>query len=245
MSCYLSAFLPSYPLESANLISIGLSYPREAKLLCKKIVAFFSLLSKTQDTGVRKLGVTQELLSLVTGLAHYLKLLIRICLQGALKLEREKGNVEGLVQFMDGLGDLDAIKDTDDSLDFTAGVYELADPRSDLCSLCKRPIEEECAKLGDRRWHLGCMSCSNCVRELGRNLQDARWSEVDERMTCQACEGHPSDPVAGIERVTRLQQYVFLLRVALARLLEMLRAGGTLPHTSGKPIKSMIKCTSY
>ncbi|KAI9778155.1 MAG: hypothetical protein M1839_008364 [Geoglossum umbratile] len=213
----------------------GLSYPREAKLLCKKIVAFFSLLSKTQDTGVRKLGVTQELLSLVTGLAHYLKLLIRICLQGALKLEREKGNVEGLVQFMDSLGDLDAIKEADDSLDFAVGVYGLADSRSDLCSLCRRPIEEECAKLGDRRWHLGCMSCSNCVRELGRNLPEARWSEVDERMTCQACEGYPSDSAAGIERVTRLQQYVFLLRVALARLLEMLRTGGTLPHTSDDP----------
>jgi hypothetical protein len=66
----------------------GLTYSREAKLLCKKIVAFFSLLSKTQETGVRKLGVTQELLSLVTGLAHYLKLLIRITLQGALRLVR-------------------------------------------------------------------------------------------------------------------------------------------------------------
>jgi len=64
----------------------GLSYAREAKLLCKKIVAFFTLLSRNQETGVRKLGVTQELLSLVTGLAHYLKLLIRISLQGALKL---------------------------------------------------------------------------------------------------------------------------------------------------------------
>ncbi|KAH0558392.1 hypothetical protein GP486_004951 [Trichoglossum hirsutum] len=216
----------------------GLSYPREAKLLCKKIVAFFSLLSKTQDTGVRKLGVTQELLSLVTGLAHYLKLLIRISLQGALKLEREKGNVEGLNQFMDGLGDLDAIK-ADDSLDFTAGVYGLADARSDICSLCKRPIEEECARLGERRWHLGCMACSNCVRELGRSIQDARWSENDERMMCQTCEGHFHDSIGGIEHVTRLQQYVFLLRVALARLLEMLRAGGTLPHTSGRYLRKV------
>ena len=68
------------------LACLGLSYAREATLLCQKIVAFFTLLSKTQETGVRKLGVTQELLSLVTGLAHYLKLLLRITLQGALKL---------------------------------------------------------------------------------------------------------------------------------------------------------------
>jgi hypothetical protein len=82
-----------------------MSYGREAKLLCKKIVSFFSLLSKTQDPTARKLGVTQELLSLVTGLAHYLKLLIRICLQGALRLERETQNSDGLYEFLDCLND--------------------------------------------------------------------------------------------------------------------------------------------
>lgn len=74
--------------ERLSLPEIGLPYSREAKLLCKKIVAFFSLISKHQETGVKKLGVTQEILSLVTGHAHYLKLLIRISLQGALKLVR-------------------------------------------------------------------------------------------------------------------------------------------------------------
>jgi hypothetical protein len=57
-------------------------------MLCKKIVNFFSLLSHTQESGVRRLGMTQELLSLVTGLAHYLKILIRIALTCALKLVR-------------------------------------------------------------------------------------------------------------------------------------------------------------
>lgn len=55
-------------------------------MLCKKIVNFFSLLSHSKETDVRQMGITQELLSLVTGLAHYLKVLIRIALTGALKL---------------------------------------------------------------------------------------------------------------------------------------------------------------
>ena len=37
--------------------------------------------------------MTQELLALVTGLAHYLKILIRIALTGALKLEREQNSL--------------------------------------------------------------------------------------------------------------------------------------------------------
>jgi hypothetical protein len=64
----------------------GLLFQKEAKLLCRKIVNFFSLLSKTYEVGVRRLGITQELLSLVTGLAHYLKILIRLALTASLRL---------------------------------------------------------------------------------------------------------------------------------------------------------------
>ena len=49
------------------------------------------------------MGMTQELLALVTGLAHYLKILIRIALTGALKLEREQNVQEALTSFLDKL----------------------------------------------------------------------------------------------------------------------------------------------
>lgn len=52
------------------------------------------------------MNVTQELLSLVTGLAHYLKILIRIALASALKLDREYGDRSGIGQF---LGRLDRL----------------------------------------------------------------------------------------------------------------------------------------
>lgn len=215
--------------------SKGLSYSREAKLLCKKIVAFFSLLSKTQETGVRKLGVTQELLALVTGLAHYLKLLIRICLQGALKAEKEQNNSDGLHQFLDDLNDMEVIKSDDRSLEVTTGTPGLAASDSDQCANCKLAIEDECARCEERRWHLTCLQCGNCSRELGQNLEDVRWNEKDQRIYCVDCEGPFAGATARFERVTRLQQYVFLLRVALARLLEILRSSGTLPHTSDDP----------
>jgi len=65
-------------------------------MLCRKTVNFFSLLSHTQESPEQKAQVTQELLALVTGLAHYLKILIRIALTGSLKLEREHGNLKAL-----------------------------------------------------------------------------------------------------------------------------------------------------
>ncbi|KIM44940.1 hypothetical protein M413DRAFT_367036 [Hebeloma cylindrosporum] len=76
----------------------GMAHVREARMLCRKTVELFTLLSHTQETGARRMGMTQELLALVTGLAHYLKILIRIALTGALKLERgEAGGSQALV----------------------------------------------------------------------------------------------------------------------------------------------------
>ncbi|KAI4104484.1 MAG: hypothetical protein L6R37_003227 [Teloschistes peruensis] len=228
---HLDALMTSQGMKS-------LAYGREAKLLCKKIVAFFALLTKTQETGVRKLGVTQELLSLVTGLAHYLKLLIRISLQGALKLERERKTIEGLRCFLDELGDLSSVKEAEKSHDLTAGVIGLADQQSDVCCGCRQPIDDECVRFGRDRWHKKHLECHYCEAPLGDDLSNALWSEGESQAVCRRCvkdRGRASDAKAGFENVTRLSQYVYLLRVALARLLSVLRSGGTLPHTSDDP----------
>src|SRR6266511_4800079 len=80
-----------------------MSHVREARMLCRKTVELFTLLSHTQETGARRMGMTQELLALVTGLAHYLKILIRIALTGALKLEREQSVRDAITSFLDKL----------------------------------------------------------------------------------------------------------------------------------------------
>ncbi|KAG6866566.1 hypothetical protein C0991_002051 [Blastosporella zonata] len=87
----------------ARLNMKGMSHVREARMLCRKTVELFTLLSHTQETGSRRMGMTQELLALVTGLAHYLKILIRIALTGALKLEREQSVREAMGSFLDKL----------------------------------------------------------------------------------------------------------------------------------------------
>ncbi|KAG8996652.1 hypothetical protein FRB94_008149 [Tulasnella sp. JGI-2019a] len=87
----------------------GMSHVREARMLCRKTVDLFTLLSQTQDSkdaNSQRMGMTQELLALVTGLAHYLKILIRIALTGALKLEREHGDGNALLGFLDRLQSL-------------------------------------------------------------------------------------------------------------------------------------------
>ena len=72
-------------------------------MLCRKTVDLFTLWSHTHEIGARRMGMTQELLALVTGLAHYLKILIRIALTGALKLERDYDAHEPMTLFLDKL----------------------------------------------------------------------------------------------------------------------------------------------
>lgn len=80
-----------------------MSHVREARVLCKKTVDLFTLLQKpNRNAG----GMTQELLALVTGLAHYLKVLIRIALTAALKLDREHGKEDSIPLFLDSLNAL-------------------------------------------------------------------------------------------------------------------------------------------
>ncbi|KAK1811514.1 Rho-type GTPase activating protein Rga1 [Friedmanniomyces endolithicus] len=221
------------------IVHPGLSYGREAKLLCKKVVAFFQLLAESQDTGVRRLGVTQELLSLVTGLAHYLKLMIRICLSGALRLERETGSADGLESFLEDISKLDDRLEVDSLRNSHADAESYVDKTADTCAVCDKAVEDKCFRRGDgqqtsRVLHTHCLVCTKCQRDYSDDPGDARWTERDQRVWC---ENHapPDARVGGFVRVTRLTQYVHLLRVAHARLLATLRTSGALPHTSDDP----------
>jgi len=68
-----------------------MSHAREAKQLCRKLVNLFSTMSQISPHGGPSPN-TQELFTLITQLAHYLKILIRIALTGSIKLERDQGN---------------------------------------------------------------------------------------------------------------------------------------------------------
>ena len=109
------------------------------------------------------------------------------------------------------------------------GTSRLSGKHSDHCSLCSKSVEDECALHMEKRWHIPCVKCSSCSRELGRKLEDARYNAFDKRIYCNNCVGVTSEGTQPFEHVTRLQQYTFLLKVALARLMDILKSSGALP----------------
>lgn len=76
---------------------IGMSHSREAKQLCRKLVNLFSTMSQISPHQPQPQPTNQDLYNLITQLAHYLKILIRIALTGSIKLEREQGNTMAMM----------------------------------------------------------------------------------------------------------------------------------------------------
>jgi hypothetical protein len=80
----------------------GVSHVRESRMLCRKTVDLFTQLSLSQKD-ISRQGITQDLLNLISGIAHYLKILLRISLLAALRLRREYDNDGAIDTFLDQL----------------------------------------------------------------------------------------------------------------------------------------------
>ncbi|KAJ1975291.1 Rho-type GTPase activating protein Rga1 [Dimargaris xerosporica] len=196
----------------------GLQHTKEPKILCKRIICFFALLSQSNNLTNEGMGMTQDLLTLVTGLAHYLKILIRSALMGALKAEREYGSKVSLNGLLHKLTE---INDRARASQFRKS-YQETGVTSDLCAACRVTLEEECIAHGLWRWHKGCFKCHKCERDLKALFRTALYDTATDRVLCAEC--NPSDLPTSKPFVytTQLEQYSFLLRVALKRLYSLL-----------------------
>ncbi|KAL0144447.1 hypothetical protein V8B55DRAFT_1486650 [Mucor lusitanicus] len=195
-------------------------YTREAKMLCKKIINFFSLLSRTGDMEMKKLGITQELLSLVTGLAHYLKILIRLALTSALRLEITVGKPVVVSRLLAKLMEIPGKER------HSRDCQRLIKAKNtDFCYACRNTIEDQCMRSGDYRWHMACFKCRQCARQL--NHDDAVLNSASCTIHCVQCVGVTKREATPFEYITKLTQYSFLLRVALSRLCNLLQITDT------------------
>lgn len=203
--------------EFKNLIEIvrkaGFTQLRkEPKTLCKKVVSFMSLLSKSRERNVRGPGPSQELLDSVTSMAHYLKLLIRHGLSNSLRYDRAFSSGKAIAKFLDQVSTHDQIPANPlESL----GVSGKADDR---CLHCNNSMEDDCASLDGKRWHLDCLHCRRCQAPLGSRVKDARYQSKEKIIICVSCL-RPTDEFRGdFIIVTKLHQFIYLVKIALARL---------------------------
>lgn len=184
--------------------------------MCKKVVNLFHICVKSAETGVTRLEVTQELPSVVTDLAHYMELLVRVGLQTSLKLEGNRVS-KALTVFLEALATAKVSKLCISSIP----LLELLSKSADSCAACKKPVEDNCYRLDKNIWHRGCYKCTHCgVVYNGR-------VGVLGKLTCYSCR-----VLSNVVPVSGLEQHSHLLHVALARFQAKIY-----------PNKPLSKCT--
>ncbi|CAO3563258.1 unnamed protein product [Mortierella alpina] len=100
-----------------------------------------------------------------------------------------------------------------------------AEVTSDLCLACRVTIEDECFTHNHHhRWHPKCLICSGCAKPQAPVYYDAVFDANRGTVLCQQCK--TPEAQAGFSHVTKLEQYTFLLRVALIRLENLLHLKG-------------------
>lgn len=100
------------------------------------------------------------------------------------------------------------------------------DVKSDICLSCHSSVEEACIQFNNLRWHTRCFVCSRCRSDLNLAVETAMYDDVDKQTFCASCA--PPSARRGFRKATQLQQYTFLLRVALKRLISLLKVKGML-----------------
>lgn len=192
---------------------------KEPRNITGKVMSYLAILRKSAS--ISKSGtLSAELLSVITGSAHYLKLLIRIGLYNALKLNKLNGTTDALDQFLNLVSRYEAIEsnklETAEGLEVFKAKLAVPQSSTDACTSCSKSIEKSCVKLGDHRWHWKCFVCAKCHQRIDQSeVNQTRFDIARQSIICARC--YDGCGIMGFEIVTDLSQLVYLLKIALLR----------------------------
>ncbi|CAN3373208.1 rho-GTPase-activating protein Lrg1p [Diutina rugosa] len=199
---------------------------KEPRNISGKIMSYLAILRKSVH--ISQSGtLSTELLSVITGCAHYLKLLIRTGLYNALAVNRMLGSTEAIDAFLgvmrsheqlsDDVGDRVNSPVDDSKLSFIAQKLAVPPNSTDACTSCQKSIEKSCIRHREhnKRWHPQCFNCGNCHRPIPSS--EYAQAGYDTAASVALCRNCVEEHTGGFDRVTDLEQLVYLLKIALAR----------------------------
>ncbi|CAI5755806.1 unnamed protein product [Candida verbasci] len=203
---------------------------KEPRNITGKIMSYLAILRKS-DQIARSGSLSAELLSLVTGCAHYLKLLIRYGLFNALQLNKLYGTTNAIEKFLQLVSEYDF---KDDDLKQINFKLKIPSSSTDSCSSCAKSIEKSCVKLDNNRWHLKCFICSICKSQIDSKFaSEAKFDIIRQNIICSNCKTD-NQIVQGFKIVSDLSQLVYLLKIALSRSCSVMKIDLTKEYRSNE-----------
>lgn len=189
-----------------------------ARNLSTKIMIYLQLLRKI-NANPNKRTDSSSFMSVITGLAHFVKLLIRYGLNKALENNKYLHSVNNLVAF------LREIEGNEGFNDDAFSYIDVSIQETDNCTKCGKYIQEEAAKFNVYRWHIKCLTCSVCNNNIETaDYGDATFNETTRSVYCSLCSLHDVASSPGFEYITRFSQLIYLLKIAVVRSRAVMRA---------------------
>ncbi|CCD26575.1 GTPase-activating protein LRG1 NDAI_0H04020 [Naumovozyma dairenensis CBS 421] len=184
-------------------------YPRN---LTTKIMIYLQLLRKLGTESKTEKVTLSSFMSVITGLAHFLKLITRHALNAALESDKKNHSANVLLKFL---------REVEKNELFERQPFSnirLSINTTDCCKSCNRYIQKECIQFHDYRWHLQCFKCSSCHKLINvTDVTDTTYNKELNRTLCSDCSIDDPGSVPGFKFVTKLSQLIFLLKIALIR----------------------------
>lgn len=218
---------------------------KEPRNISGKLMSYLAILRRSNQISESR-SLSAELLSVITGCAHYLKLLIRIGLNNAIKLNKFCGDTKALDGFLLVIKRYEEIESTD-KLAGDARISigsRLAVPfnATDACRLCTKSIEKSCVRFMNLRWHMDCFECSICERKPSQEFKvESFLCGADDLIICTECSKNSTSNVgysSGLVKVSDLSQLAYLLKIAIFRSKSAIKKDdeGTPPRNApGRP----------
>lgn len=219
-----------FPINNKNIIQLN----KEPRLLSGKILYYLTFSRDITPEKLTDSKYSQDLLSLISGLAHYIKLISRTGIMLALEYNRALKTTKATDLFLREISSGSKVdKTTISNFPYLEGVSSRS---RDCCVECNKSIEDNCAvwygsSAGvplNKRWHYSCLKCTKCGKgfrskfkdnnSMGtESLTEALFNQKSNKILCASCGSQDVDAQTGFKDVSRLLQFAFLLKIALLR----------------------------
>ena len=197
---------------------------KEPRNISGKLMSYLAILRKSFNIAESG-SLSSDLLAVITGCAHYLKLLIRIGLSNALtlnKLRRDSKALDGFLQLVEQYEEINVAEKSGDSKRLISSRLSVPPHSTDACRSCTKSIEKACVLFSNLRWHYKCFGCSKCHRKPSTDIRvESFLCGPNDKILCTDCAMSDNASgmgyTSGFVKVSDLSQLTYLLKIALSR----------------------------
>lgn len=157
--------------QQSSQESVHTKYKKYPKSFSSRVMMYLQLLRKYDINEINKdnsaddeeTNIVSSAMSIINGLSHYLKLLIKFGVYNVLEYNKSAHSINALEKFLREVNKSSQYKSNPFSL-----IKDVNIDSTDSCEGCGKYIQQECIVFKNKRWHITCLKCHKCKTLIER-----------------------------------------------------------------------------